>query len=77
MGAVHQMGGGSAIVNPMAVNVLTLTVNDSHQVNIQSQLPPDATIKLLQSVITDVMIQYLSALAEKAAEKVNESKLTL
>lgn len=77
MGTVHQMGGGSSIVNPMAVNVLTLTVNDSHQVNIQSQLPPDATIKLLQSVITDVMVQYMTAVAEQAVARANESKLTL
>lgn len=62
MGDVVNIGGG--IVNPMAKPVLTLTINDNMQLNLQSALPPPEVVKLLQSVVTDVMIQYMQKIAE-------------
>ena len=44
MGDVVGLNGGK-IVNPMAATVLTLTVTDQNQVNLQSALPPNMVIK--------------------------------
>lgn len=58
------VGIGGKIVNPMAKQILSLTIDDSLQVNLQSQLPPEQVIKLLQSVMTDVMFVAIKNMIE-------------
>lgn len=60
------VGIGSNIVNPMARPVLTLTVNEHMQVDLQCQLPPEQVIKCLQSVITDVTFLYLQKMIKES-----------
>ena len=50
------VGIGGKIVNPMAQTVLTLSVDDANNVKLQSQLPPNMTIKILQGIITDIIV---------------------
>jgi hypothetical protein len=65
MGDVVGLNGGK-IVNPMAATVLTLTVTDQNQVNLQSALPPNMVIKILQGIVTDII---MNALAEAMQPK--------
>ena len=65
MGDVVGLNGGK-IVNPMAATVLTLTVTDQNQVNLQSALPPNMVIKILQGNVTDII---MNALAEAMQPK--------
>jgi len=59
MGDVVGLNGGK-IVNPMAATVLTLTVTDQNQVNLQSALPPNMVIKILQGIVTDIIMNVLA-----------------
>lgn len=59
MGNVVGIGGGR-IVNPMATTVLTLTVDENHNVNLQCALPPDQAIKALQGVVTDILMSCIT-----------------
>lgn len=65
MGDVVGLNGGK-IVNPVAATVLTLTVTDQNQVNLQSALPPNMVIKILQGIVTDII---MNALAEAMQPK--------
>lgn len=53
------VGIGGKLVNPMATTVLTLTVDDQNHVNLQSALPPNMTIKVLQGIVTDIIMNTI------------------
>lgn len=58
------VGIGGKIVNPMATTVLTLTVTDQNQVNLQSQLPPNMVVKILQGIATDIIMKSIEEVAQ-------------
>lgn len=57
------VGIGGHIVNPMAVNVLELTVDQNGTITMKCDLPPDKAISVLQNVITNILINYINAVA--------------
>lgn len=73
MGDILKM---SPIVNPMSKTVMTVTVNDQMQINLDSKLPPGETIKILQSIITDVLMNYTNAVIENFKKEQEKLKLT-
>lgn len=54
------VGIGGKIINPMATQILSLTIDDQHNVNLQCSAPPNMAIKLLQGVITDILVGMIS-----------------
>lgn len=53
------VGISGKLVNPMAATILTLTVDDQNHVNLQSALPPNMTIKILQGIVTDIIMNAI------------------
>lgn len=58
------VGISGKIVNPMAATILTLTVTDQNQVNLQSSLPPNMVIKILQGIVTDIIMNALAEVSQ-------------
>lgn len=59
-------GNNSAIVNPFALTILTLKINDQGQTHIDTQLPPKETVKALANLVVDLTFQYAEQLAAAA-----------
>jgi len=54
----------SRIINPIAKEILALTINDQMQLQLNTQLAPRDAAKLLLNVAMDLVFGYSEALAD-------------
>ncbi len=71
MAAVEGLTKESSIENPFAKTIMSLRINDQLQTQLQSNLPPRETAKLLMSTAFDLVFGYVEAMAEA-----NKTKLS-
>ncbi|NRH21513.1 hypothetical protein HOO68_05740 [Candidatus Gracilibacteria bacterium] len=68
-------GSNGQIVNPFARPVLTLSVDDQFQSNLQApDLHPTQVVKILMNVMFDVMFGYIDAVTKNMPPKGEESE---
>jgi hypothetical protein len=64
------MGKISQIIDPLARDILTLTISDRGQVHLESQLPPVEVTKLLNNLIAELIFKRIEQLEETIKRRV-------